>query len=134
MDEDVNPAILRGTGLENTGEIVIRGANVTAGYENNPKANAEGFLQRRLVPHRRPGRDGRRTAIMTHYRPAEGDHQPGGGEKVSPARGRRNPHGSCRPSMQVVTFAMPHDKLGEEVAAAVVLREGHDTRPEKRAA
>jgi acyl-coenzyme A synthetase/AMP-(fatty) acid ligase len=26
--------------------------------------------------------------------------------------------------MQVVTFAMPHDKLGEDVAAAVVLREG----------
>jgi len=25
---------------------------------------------------------------------------------------------------QVVTFAMPHDKLGEEVAAAVVLRDG----------
>jgi hypothetical protein len=26
--------------------------------------------------------------------------------------------------MQVVTFAMPHEVLGEEVAAAVVLREG----------
>ena len=26
--------------------------------------------------------------------------------------------------LQAVTFAMPHDKLGEEVAAAVVLREG----------
>ena len=25
---------------------------------------------------------------------------------------------------QVVTFAMPHDKLGEDVAAAVVLRDG----------
>ena len=25
---------------------------------------------------------------------------------------------------QVVVFAMPHDKLGEDVAAAVVLREG----------
>ena len=25
---------------------------------------------------------------------------------------------------QAVTFAMPHDKLGEEVAAAVVLRDG----------
>jgi len=25
---------------------------------------------------------------------------------------------------QCVTFAMPHDKLGEDVAAAVVLREG----------
>jgi oxalate---CoA ligase len=27
--------------------------------------------------------------------------------------------------MQVVTFAMPHEKLGEDVAAAVVLREGN---------
>ena len=25
------------------GEIVIRGANVTTGYENNPKANAENW-------------------------------------------------------------------------------------------
>jgi acyl-CoA synthetase (AMP-forming)/AMP-acid ligase II len=25
---------------------------------------------------------------------------------------------------QVVTFAIPHDKLGEDVAAAIVLREG----------
>jgi oxalate---CoA ligase len=25
---------------------------------------------------------------------------------------------------QVITFAMPHEKLGEDVAAAVVLREG----------
>ena len=30
---------------------------------------------------------------------------------------------------QVVTFAVPHDKLGEEVAAAVVLREGAALRP-----
>ena len=35
---------------------------------------------------------------------------------------------------QVVTFAMPHDKLGEEVAAAVVLREGIDARPSARSA
>src|SRR5690606_38076597 len=27
----------------NVGEVVIRGENVTRGYENNPKANAEGF-------------------------------------------------------------------------------------------
>jgi len=26
---------------------------------------------------------------------------------------------------QVVTFGMPHNKLGEEVGAAVVLRDGH---------
>ena len=32
---------------------------------------------------------------------------------------------------QVVTFAMPHDKLGEEVAAAIVLREGIDGERER---
>ena len=73
-----------------TGEIVIRGPNVTAGYENNPKANAEAFA-RRLVPHRRPGRDGRRR-LPQHHRPAEGDHQPRRRED-QPARGRRDPDG-----------------------------------------
>ena len=28
---------------------------------------------------------------------------------------------------QAVTFAMPHPKLGEDVAAAIVLREGEET-------
>ena len=32
---------------------------------------------------------------------------------------------------QVVTFAVPHDKLGEEVAAAVVLREGAEADPQE---
>ena len=32
---------------------------------------------------------------------------------------------TIRRFVQVVAFAMPHPKLGEEVAAAVVLREGH---------
>jgi acyl-CoA synthetase (AMP-forming)/AMP-acid ligase II len=30
---------------------------------------------------------------------------------------------------QVVTFAVPHDKLGEEVGAAVVLKEGTQATP-----
>ena len=33
------------------GEIVIRGPNVTPGYENNPEANATG-LHERVVPDR----------------------------------------------------------------------------------
>ena len=57
MDEDGN--LLPPGGL---GEVVIRGRNVTAGYENNPDANADG-LHQRLVPHRRPGRDRRARAI-----------------------------------------------------------------------
>ena len=68
-----------------TGEIVIRGPNVTAGYESNPAANAE-CLPRRLVPHRRPGREGRRR-LPLDYRPAEGDHQSRRREGVA-ARGR----------------------------------------------
>ena len=46
-----------------------------------------------------------------------------GGEKISPREvdDVLMDHPAVQ---QVVTFAMPHDKLGEEVAAAIVLREG----------
>ena len=46
-----------------------------------------------------------------------------GGEKISPREvdDAIMDHPAVQ---QIVTFAMPHDKLGEEVAAAVVLREG----------
>mgnify|MGYP001553790026 FL=1 len=46
-----------------------------------------------------------------------------GGEKISPREVDEvlMDHPAVA---QVVTFAMPHDKLGEDVAAAVVLREG----------
>ncbi|MDP5359089.1 MAG: AMP-dependent synthetase, partial [Paracoccaceae bacterium] len=48
-----------------------------------------------------------------------------GGEKVSPLEvdGVLSAHPAIA---QVVTFALPHPKLGEEVAAAVVLREGEE--------
>ncbi|HLM44255.1 MAG TPA: AMP-dependent synthetase, partial [Myxococcaceae bacterium] len=46
-----------------------------------------------------------------------------GGEKISPLEVDTvlMDHPAVQ---QVVTFAMPHPKLGEEIAAAVVLREG----------
>ena len=101
------------------GEVVIRGRNVTAGYENNPEANAkswtngwfrtgdQGFLDEdgylRLT--------GRLKELI--YR---------GGEKISPGEIETalldHPHVA-----QAVAFAMPHPMLGEEVGAAVVLRE-----------
>jgi len=102
------------------GEIVIRGANVTAGYESNPKANAEAFTsgwfrtgdQGLMDEDRYISLTGRLKEIINR-----------GGEKVSPREVDEilMDHAAVR---QVVTFAMPHDKLGEEVAAAVVLREG----------
>jgi len=40
------------------GEVVIRGPNVTAGYESNPKANAESFLKDEGGPWFRTGDQG----------------------------------------------------------------------------
>ena len=102
-----------------TGEIVIRGANVTAGYENNPKANGDAFVDGWFRTGDQGVLDeggyltltGRLKEIINR-----------GGEKISPREVDEilMDHPAV---LQIVTFAMPHDKLGEEVAAAVVLRE-----------
>ncbi|TIP43748.1 acyl--CoA ligase [Mesorhizobium sp.] len=106
------------------GEIVIRGPNVTAGYEKNPDANASAFAhgwfhtgdQGVLDEDNYLRVTGRLKEIINR-----------GGEKISPLEvdGVLMDHPAVA---QVVTFAMPHDKLGEEVAAAVVLREGQSAR------
>ena len=108
------------------GEVVIRGPNVTPGYEANPEANAKAFTDR-LVPHRRPGHARRGRLLRLTGRLKEIINR--GGEKVSPLEVDEvlMDHPAVA---QVVTFAMPHAKLGEEVAAAVVLREGR-TRDER---
>ncbi|MFT3733009.1 MAG: acyl--CoA ligase [Hyphomicrobium sp.] len=102
------------------GEIVIRGPNVTAGYENNEKANGEAFTNGWF----RTGDQG--TIDTDGYITITGRLKEiinRGGEKVSPREVDEvlMDHPAV---LQVVTFAIPHDKLGEDVAAAVVLREG----------
>ena len=102
------------------GEIVIRGANVTRGYENNDKANAEAFTHGWF----RTGDQGQMDAegyVSLTGRLKEIINR--GGEKVSPREVDEilMDHPAVA---QVVCFGMPHPKLGEEVAAAVVLREG----------
>ncbi|QRN96438.1 AMP-binding protein [Archangium violaceum] len=102
------------------GEIVIRGRNVTAGYENNPEANAKAFTHGWF----RTGDQG--TLDEAGYLRITGRLKEiinRGGEKLSPLEVDTvlMDHPAVQ---QVVTFAMPHPKLGEEVAAAVVLREG----------
>ena len=105
---------------EELGEVVIRGENVTLGYENNPKANAEAFTHGWF----RTGDQGRLDAegyLTLTGRLKEIINR--GGEKISPREVDEviMDHPAVA---QVVTFGMPHPKLGEEVAAAVVLREG----------
>ncbi|MBV9783930.1 MAG: AMP-binding protein [Acidisphaera sp.] len=102
------------------GEVVIRGPNVTRGYDNNPEANARAFTNGWF----RTGDQGVLDAegyLSLTGRLKELINR--GGEKVSPLE--IDTVIMDHPAVaQVVTFGMPHDKLGEEVAAAVVLREG----------
>jgi acyl-CoA synthetase (AMP-forming)/AMP-acid ligase II len=102
------------------GEIVIRGPNVTLGYENNPKANGEAFTNGWF----RTGDQGQFDAdgyLWLTGRLKEIINR--GGEKISPREVDEvlMDHPAV---LQVITFAIPHDKLGEDVGAAVVLREG----------
>ena len=103
-----------------TGEIVIRGESVTSGYESNPKANAEAFSSGWF----RTGDQGvmsREGYVTITGRLKEIINR--GGEKISPREVDEvlMDHPAIQ---QVVTFAVPHDRLGEDVAAAVVLRAG----------
>jgi acyl-CoA synthetase (AMP-forming)/AMP-acid ligase II len=102
------------------GEIVIRGRNVTAGYENNPDANKKAFVNGWF----RTGDQG--TIDADGYLRLTGRLKEiinRGGEKISPLE--VDTVLMDHPAVaQVVTFAMPHAMLGEDVAAAVVLREG----------
>ncbi len=101
------------------GEVVIRGDNVTAGYEKNPDANAEAFTHGWFHTGDQGVLDedgyltitGRLKEIINR-----------GGEKISPAEvdDVLMDHPAVQ---QALTFALPHAMLGEEVAAAVVLRE-----------
>jgi len=107
------------------GEVVIRGPNVTTGYRNNEKANAEAFTGGWF----RTGDQGVIDAdgyLTITGRLKEIINR--GGEKVSPRE--VDDVLMDHPAVaQVVTFALPHDKLGEEVAAAIVLKDGATAEP-----
>ena len=107
------------------GEVVISGPNVTPGYENNPDANAKAFFEAEGRRWFRTGDQGVMDAegmLTLTGRLKELINR--GGEKISPLEvdGVLMAHPAVH---QVVTFAIPHRTLGEDVGAAVVLREGH---------
>ena len=115
MDERGEPAPA-GT----AGEIVIRGENVMTEYERHPEANAAAFVRGWF----RTGDQGAFDAdgyLTITGRLKEIINR--GGEKISPREVDEiiMEHPAVH---QCVTFAVPHDMLGEDVAAAVVLREG----------
>src|SRR6476659_9171208 len=101
------------------GEVVIQGPNVIRGYENNPEANALSFV------------DGWFRTGDRGYLDADGylwlvarikELINRGGEKISPRE--IDEVLLAHPSVaEAVTFGVPHATWGEEVAAAVILRE-----------
>ncbi len=107
------------------GEISIRGENVMGGYENNPKANASAFTNGWL----RTGDLGyldENGYLFIQGRSKEMINR--GGEKIAPREidDVLLQHPAVK---QAVAFAAPHSTLGEDVAAAVVLREGRTLTP-----
>jgi acyl-CoA synthetase (AMP-forming)/AMP-acid ligase II/thioesterase domain-containing protein/acyl carrier protein len=102
-----------------TGEIVIRGASVTSGYIENPAANEAAFTAGWFRTGDRGVLDadgfltitGRIKEIINR-----------GGEKVAP-REVEDVLLAHADVAEAVVFAAPHASLGEDVAAAVVLRD-----------
>ncbi len=102
------------------GEVVIQGPNVVDGYENNPEANAASFTdgwfrtgdQGFLDEHGYLTLTGRIKELINRA-----------GEKIAPRE--IDEVLLAHPSVaEAVAFGFPHKTWGEEVAAAVVLREG----------
>lgn len=103
-----------------SGEVIVRGANVMAGYLDAPEENAQGFFGDWF----RTGDEG--------YLDDDGYlHLTGrlkeiinrGGEKISPREvdDLLLDHPAIA---DAATFAVAHDSLGEDVAAAIVLKRG----------
>lgn len=102
------------------GEVVIRGETVMTGYENNPAANEAAFLfgwfhtgdLGRMDPQGYMFLSGRLKETINR-----------GGEKISPREIDEVllEHPAVA---QAVAFAIPDPQLGQDVAAAVVLRKG----------
>lgn len=104
-----------------TGEIWIRGGAVTSGYLDNPQATAESFTSGWFRSGDLGHRDADGYLFLT-----------GRIKEIINRAGRRSQRPpstrSCSPNASVedaLSFAVPDEKYGEEIYAAVVLRPGH---------
>lgn len=108
------------------GEVVVQGANVVDGYENNPEANAKAFTHGWF----RTGDQGVIDAdgyLKLTGRLKELINR--GGEKISPLEVDdvmlRHPAVA-----EAIAFAVPHKSLGEDIEAALVLKDASVTEKE----
>jgi acyl-CoA synthetase (AMP-forming)/AMP-acid ligase II/thioesterase domain-containing protein/acyl carrier protein len=114
-------------GAERTGEIVVRGPHVTSGYLNHPSGQSSNFVD-----------DWFRTGDLG-YLDRDGflfvtgrikDLVNRGGEKISLAEVDEVLR--AHPEIQDASaFPVPHPTLGEDIAAAIVLREQASPSPDE---
>jgi acyl-CoA synthetase (AMP-forming)/AMP-acid ligase II len=108
-------------GAGGPGEVVIRGENVTGGYVANPKANTESFLDGGWFRTGDQGYFDEDGYLFLTGRLKEIVNR--GGEKISPRE--IDEVLLDHPAVgSAVAFGFPHPQLGEDLAAAVVPREG----------
>lgn len=116
-----DPLTGRPLGVDELGELCVRGYNVMEGYHDDPEATAravdsQGWLatgdQASLCPRGYVRITGRIKDIIIR-----------GGENVSPKE--VEDHLRTHPLvLDAAVYALPHEKYGEEVAAAIRLRPG----------
>jgi acyl carrier protein len=110
-----------------TGEIVIRGSNVTRGYSNNPESNQKAFTDGWF----RTGDEGyfdQDGYLFLTGRLKEMINR--GGEKIAP-REVDEVFMEHPAVAQAVTFSLLHPTLGEDLATAVVLKSGVSSTPKE---
>lgn len=102
------------------GEVCIKGANVTKGYLNNPEATAKSFTKDGYFRTGDQGKKDKDGYLVLTGRIKELINR--GGEKISPLE--LDATLLSHPKVaEAVTFAVPDPMYGQEVHAAVVLKE-----------
>jgi acyl-CoA synthetase (AMP-forming)/AMP-acid ligase II len=102
------------------GEIVVRGASVTSGYLDDPEANRSAFCNGWFRTGDIGRLDGEKFLFITGRLKEMIDR---GGEKILP-QGVEDVLAAHPAVAEAAVFAVAHPTLGEDVAAAIVLREG----------
>ena len=111
------------------GEIVLRGPTITRGYDNDDRGQRV-RVSGRLVPNRRPRIPGSGRISLHCWPNQQADVINRGGQKVAPAEVEEALL-SHPDVVEAAVFPIPHVRLGEDVAAAVVLRPGCQDQPHK---
>lgn len=117
LDDQGNPTEL--------GEVCIRGKNVTKGYMNNPEATASSFTKDGFFRTGDQGKKDKDGYLILTGRIKELINR--GGEKISPIE--LDSVMLSHPKIaEAVSFGVPDEMYGQEVHAAIVLKDGVDKK------